>query len=47
MRELGPESELDEIYLLNELRLDDFPLNPTGKIMKASLKAEVMRVRGN
>lgn len=45
MHELGPESELNEIYTLDELSLDEFPLNPTGKVMKASLKAEVMRLR--
>ncbi|GAB7353637.1 hypothetical protein MBLNU459_g4049t1 [Dothideomycetes sp. NU459] len=47
MRELGPESELRAIYMLSELSLEDFPLNPTGKVMKASIKSEILRLRSH
>lgn len=45
MRSLGHEAELKDVYLLSDLQLDDFPLNPTGKVMKATLRSEMLRQR--
>lgn len=44
---LGKDYALGDVVFLSRLGMKTFPLNPSGKVMKVTLKEALLRLRGH